>query len=65
MKNKPTILFEDEHILLVNKPAHFLSIPDRFALDQPNLLHFFRRFYPDLFVVHRLDRETSGIICFA
>ena len=65
MKNRPTIIFEDEAIVIVNKPAEFLTIPDRHAPDRANLLTFLTKKFGKMFVVHRLDRETSGIICFA
>ena len=65
MKSKPTIIFEDDDIIIVNKPAHFLTIPDRFVLEKPNLLSFLKKKNEAVFIVHRLDRETSGVICFA
>jgi len=65
MKNKVSILFEDEQLIVVNKPANYLTIPDRFAADQANLLTYLKQKHAEVFVVHRLDRETSGIICFA
>ena len=42
-----------------------LSIPDRFLPDKPNLYASLNRAYGKIWVVHRLDKETSGIICFA
>jgi 23S rRNA pseudouridine955/2504/2580 synthase/23S rRNA pseudouridine1911/1915/1917 synthase len=59
------ILFEDEDLVIVNKPSGVLSIPDRFNASKPNLLAQLKVRYPHIFVVHRLDAETSGIICFA
>lgn len=61
---KPDILFEDEHFVVVNKPAGLLSIPDRSG-SKDNLLNALERKFGKVFIVHRLDRETSGIICFA
>lgn len=58
------LVHEDEHILVVNKPAGLLTIPDRFG-NKVSLLHALERRYGKVFVVHRLDRETSGILCFA
>lgn len=57
-------LFEDEHILVVNKPAGLLTIPDRFG-NKDSLQAALERHYGKVFVVHRLDRETSGVLCFA
>ncbi len=64
------ILFEDEHIIVVNKQAGLLSV----ATDkmEPDTLH--SRVVDYLksenerswaFIVHRLDRETSGVMIFA
>lgn len=64
-KNKVEIIFEDDAIVIVNKPAHFLAIPDRYIAERPNLVDFLKKKYGDIFVVHRLDKETSGIICYA
>lgn len=60
-----TIIHEDEHILIVHKPAGLLTIPDRIAPEKENLVGALQRKYEKVMVVHRLDRETSGILCFA
>ncbi|MEM1322677.1 MAG: RluA family pseudouridine synthase [Bacteroidota bacterium] len=65
MKNKPTIIFEDDHLVVLNKPAGTLTIPDRYAREIPNLLGWLNHRYGKVFTIHRLDRETSGIVCFA
>ncbi len=64
-KNSLEIIYEDEQLLLVNKPANLLTLPDRFIADKPNLLHQLQECYDEIFVVHRIDKETSGILCFA
>ncbi len=64
-KVKTTIIHEDDDVIIVNKPSGVLTIPDRFVLDRPNLVKDLKRSREELFVVHRLDRETSGVICFA
>lgn len=57
------ILFVDEHLLVVSKPAGLLSVPGRFVKDcAVNRLMFD---YPDTRIVHRLDLDTSGLIVFA
>ena len=61
----PSIIFEDDDILVVDKPPHCLSISDRYAPDKFNLYSYFSKKYNELFVIHRLDKETSGVICFA
>lgn len=62
---KPEILYEDQYLLAVSKPAGMLSIPDRFNPDLPNLVSFLKPMYPDLIPVHRLDKFTSGVIIMA
>lgn len=58
------LLYEDEHLLVVNKPAGLLTIPDRTG-GKDSLHAQLERQYGKVFIVHRLDRETSGILCFA
>lgn len=59
------ILYEDNDIVAINKPSGMLSIPDRYNDSIPCLYHEVAKHYDQLFVVHRLDRDTSGIIVFA
>ncbi len=63
--NQPEIIFEDSDLIVLNKPSGWLSIPDRFDSEKPNLMRFFRKMHQEVFVVHRIDRETSGLIIFA
>lgn len=58
-------LYQDQHLVVVNKPADILTIPDRFVPERPNLLDMLRAEYEQVWVVHRLDKATSGVICFA
>lgn len=63
---KIELLYEDDDLLVVNKPAGLLVIPDRFDSEQPSLNKMLEREYGQhMYVVHRLDRGTSGAICFA
>ena len=66
-KRKVEVLFEDEHLIVLNKPAPLLTIPDHWDPGRPNLLTFLqRKLAPERpFVVHRLDAGTSGVIVFA
>jgi 23S rRNA pseudouridine1911/1915/1917 synthase len=70
-RKKPQIIreietiFEDEWIVVINKPANLLVLPDRYDQSIANLYHLLRNRYKDIFVVHRIDRETSGLIVFA
>ncbi len=59
-----TILHEDEQMLIVNKPPGLLTIPDRTG-GKESLLGLLEHRFGKVFVVHRLDRETSGVLCFA
>jgi len=61
----PEIIFEDDVLVVLNKPAGLLSIPDRFDAELPSLSEMLKRKYGNIFVVHRLDRDTSGVIVFA
>ena len=64
-KQKTDIIFADDDIIIVNKPSGVLSIPDRFSSHKANTLTQLRNQYGEVFTVHRLDRETSGILCYA
>ncbi|MBK7337051.1 MAG: RluA family pseudouridine synthase [Saprospirales bacterium] len=59
------IIFEDQSLIVVEKPAGLLSIPDRFSSERENMLDLLREGREEVFTVHRLDRETSGIMVFA
>lgn len=58
------IIFENDHFVVINKPAGLLSIPDREGSDI-SLKTILKNKYGNIFTVHRLDRDTSGIIVFA
>ncbi|MEY3690035.1 MAG: RluA family pseudouridine synthase [Candidatus Kapaibacteriota bacterium] len=62
---KPEILFDDDSIVVVSKPAGMLTIPDRFNKDFPNVRAYLLQLYQEIFTVHRLDRDTSGVLVFA
>jgi 23S rRNA pseudouridine955/2504/2580 synthase/23S rRNA pseudouridine1911/1915/1917 synthase len=59
-------LYEDEDYIVVNKPAKLLSIADRFNASLPSVRSVLQaELKGPVFVVHRIDRETSGVIAFA
>jgi RluA family pseudouridine synthase len=62
---KPDIIFQDDHILVVQKPSGLLTIPDRHESSKPSVYGFLNQTFGKVFIVHRLDRETSGILVFA
>jgi len=61
------IVFEDDLIVVVNKPANLLTIPDHWIKEKPNLIDWLREKRPGqpVLTVHRLDLETSGLLIFA
>jgi len=58
------ILFENEDMIVLNKPAGLFSIPDRFG-KEASLKSLLQEKYTAIFTVHRLDQHTSGLILFA
>ncbi len=61
---KLDILVENDWFVVINKPAGMLSIPDRMQSER-SLKDILMEKYGNIFTVHRLDKETSGIIVFA
>lgn len=64
------ILFEDEHIIVVNKPSGLLTIATTKEKEK-TLYHIVREYLVNknknakVFIVHRLDKDTSGIVVLA
>ncbi|MBB6521955.1 pseudouridine synthase [Pseudoteredinibacter isoporae] len=56
------IVYQDEHLLAVNKPSGLLSVPGRGPDKQDCLIHRILPHYPNARIVHRLDMATSGLI---
>ena len=70
-RNLPfSIIFEDDHLLVVNKPSGLLTIATE-KEKKRTLYHIVRDYvvsknpHGRIFIVHRLDRDTSGIVLFA
>ncbi len=59
------IMYEDDDFIAVNKPSGLLVIPDRFDKAKENLYDMLNAKYGKVFVVHRLDKDTSGLVIFA
>lgn len=59
------VLFEDDAIIVLNKPAGLLVLPDRFDPGIPSLTALFKAGGDEVLVVHRLDKDTSGCIVLA
>lgn len=63
--NLPNLIFQDDSLLVVNKPAGLLAVPGRGADKQDCLSNRLLPDFPDSLVVHRLDMATSGLMVFA
>jgi len=64
MRIEEHIIQEDEHLVAINKPAGLLTIPDREGKDI-SLKQLLKSKYGEIFTVHRLDKDTSGLVVFA
>ena len=63
-KKKVEILYNDNDIVVINKPAGMLSVPGN--VDALSAYSYLRKIYEErIFVIHRLDMATSGILVFA
>jgi RluA family pseudouridine synthase len=59
------IIYKDEHILIIDKPAGIPVLPDGWEQDAPYLVKMLEEEFGKLWVVHRLDKGTSGVMVFA
>ena len=59
------ILYIDEDVLVVNKPSGLLTVPGKELKHHDSLELRIKIEYPNSFLVHRLDMDTSGVIIFA
>jgi len=59
------ILLMDESIVVISKPSGLLSLPDGYDPNKPHLRSVLEPQLGKLWIVHRLDRETSGVIVLA
>ena len=59
------VLYEDSDVLAVDKPAGLLSVPGKTEDLADCLLARVQLAFPDALLVHRLDRDTSGVMVFA
>lgn len=62
---RPACLYEDEHLLVLDKPSGLLCVPGRGEDKQDCLIHRALQHWPDALVVHRLDMSTSGLVILA
>jgi len=61
---KLDIIFQNEDFIVIDKPSGLLSIPDRLGKD-PSLKGILQQYIEKVFTIHRLDKDTSGLILFA
>ena len=59
------VIHADHEILVVNKPPGLLSVPGKGAHLADCLLARLQAAFPEVLLVHRLDRDTSGVMVFA
>jgi len=59
------VVWLDDALLVVNKPSGLLALPDGYDPSAPHLRSMLEPVYGRLWIVHRLDRETSGLVLLA
>ena len=59
------IVYSDASIIVVDKPSGLLTVSGRGPMNQVNLAAQVQRLFADALVVHRLDRDTSGLVVMA
>ncbi|MCF2921029.1 bifunctional tRNA pseudouridine(32) synthase/23S rRNA pseudouridine(746) synthase RluA [Pseudoalteromonas sp. MEBiC 03607] len=60
-----SIVYQDDDLLIVNKPSGLLTVPGKDPKHADCLIARINRVFPTAKIVHRLDMATSGIICLA
>lgn len=61
----PIILYEDEHLILINKPSGLLSVADGYDPTLPHVKSMIEPQFGRVWIVHRLDKDTSGVMLIA
>ncbi len=59
------IVYQDQHLIAVNKPPGLLSVPGRGPENQDCVISRVQSAYPDSRIIHRLDMATSGLLLIA
>jgi 23S rRNA pseudouridine1911/1915/1917 synthase len=66
VNNKLKIIYEDQHLIAIEKPSGLLSVSTSFEKGDTVHAMLKAHFYPrKIFVVHRIDQDTSGVMLFA
>jgi len=63
MKLSEHIIYQDENLVVINKPSGVLTVPDR--MGNISLKNYLQQSFGEIFTVHRLDKDTSGVVVFA
>lgn len=63
--NPDWVVFMDENLVVINKPAGLLSVPDGYDPSLPHVRSVLEPILGKLWMVHRLDKETSGLMVLA
>ena len=58
------IIYEDQHLVILNKPAGLSVLPDGWEKDSKYLVRMLEEQYGKVYIVHRLDKITSGVMVF-
>jgi tRNA pseudouridine32 synthase / 23S rRNA pseudouridine746 synthase len=61
----PAILYEDEHLIVIDKPSGLLSVADGYDPTLPHIRSVIEPRVGRVWMVHRLDKETSGVMLIA
>ncbi len=59
------IIYEDQYLIVLDKPAGLSVLPDGWEKDSEYLVKMLEEEYESVFIVHRLDKITSGVMVFA
>ncbi len=59
------IIYSDDQVLVLDKPAGLSVLPDGWEKDSPYLVKMLEEQFGRIWIVHRLDKTTSGVIVFA
>ena len=61
----PALIYKDDELIVINKPAGLLAIQDGYDLSLPHLKQILEPQHGPLWIIHRLDKETSGVMVIA
>ena len=60
-----SVIYSDNDLVIANKPAGLTVIPDRIHTERETVQSILEKTFGKLWVVHRIDKFTSGVLCFA